>query len=277
MLIICNISLLSAQEAATSFASPVTTEPTFLTSTSTSFAKAPAARKAVATRKSYFRFGERVVALARFSTTDEQPYVLLSLHHNEYNASETARKFVSEQGGTYLEVQNNNERNIEFTLFDKEMTVDPDNIFTPKGRWNDLSANQKKDHIISQQIGEFSKFILNEIPLDKTIISLHNNAADDASIDQYMKGGSQYRNAHSAFRNPEMNANDFVITTDKAVFERLRDRKINVVLQNNMIKDDGSLSFYCAHSRRTYVGIETQTGHALAQESILAAVTEALK
>ncbi|MDB5253332.1 MAG: hypothetical protein JWP27_2501 [Flaviaesturariibacter sp.] len=278
MLIICNISLLSAQETTTAtMASNITTEPTYLTSTSTSFAKAPVARKAVAARKSYFRFGERVVALARFSTTDEQPYVLLSLHHNEYTASEGARKFVSEQGGTYLELQNNNERNIEFTLFDKDMTVDPDNIFTPKGRWNDLSANLKKDHIISQQIAEFSKFILDEIPVDKTIVSLHNNTAGDASIDQYLKGGVLYRAAHAAFRNPDMDASDFIITTDKAIFEALKDKKVNVVLQNNMVKDDGSLSIYCGRSHRAYVSIETQTGHSAAQENLMAAVDEVLK
>ena len=277
LLIIGNFSLLSAQENNSAFASLNSTEPTVLVSTTTSFAKAPLAKNAVATKKSYFRFGEKVVSMAKHATAIDQPFVLVSLHNNEYAASEAAQKFVAEQGGTFLELQNNNERNIEFSLFDKQMIVDPAHIFTPKGRWNDLAANQKKDHVISQQIGALASFIINEIPLQKAIISLHNNIAGGHTIDMYGKNGSLAKNVRSVYQNPEMNSGDFFFTTDKDVFEQLKDRKYSVVLQNFQAKDDGSLTVFCAKTRRTYIGIETQNGHTEAQEKMLNAVAEILK
>lgn len=277
MLIVCNISLLSAQESTAPVYAVNTTEPTVLVSTSTSYAKAPAARKAVATKKSFFRFGERVVALAKHTTVVDQPYVLVSLHNDEYTASEAARKFIQEEGGTYLEVLNNNERNIDFTLFDKEMTVDPNNIFTPKGRWMDLAANRKTDHIISQQISEFANYIIAEIPQNKAIISLHNNTEDAYTIDMYAKGGSLANNARFVYQNTEMDENDFVLTTDKAVFEKLKEKKINVVFQPYNAKDNGSLNIYCAKTKRTYIGIETQVGHSAEQEKIVETVADILK
>ncbi|MCW3073791.1 MAG: hypothetical protein JWP69_860 [Flaviaesturariibacter sp.] len=278
MLIIGNFSLLSAQENTTPvFASYTSTDPTVLVNTSTSFAKAPIAKKAVVTKKSYFRFGEKVVSIAKHTTASDQPYVLISLHNNEYAAAEAAHKFITEQGGEYLELLNNNERNIEFSLFDKEMIVDPNHIFTPKGRWNDLAANQKKDYIISQQIGALASFIIDEIPLQKAIISLHNNVAEAASIELYKKGGALHKTVRFIYHNPEMNPNDYIITTDKEVFEKLKERKVNVVLQNYQSKDDGSLNIFCAKTKRTYIGIETQTGHTTAQENLLNVVTDILK
>ena len=278
MLIVCNISLLSAQESTTpAYASNITTEPTALVSNSTSYAKAPVTRKAVATKKSFFRFGERVVALAKHTTAVDQPYVLLSLHNDEYTASEAARKFITEQGGSYLELLNNNERNIDFSLFDKQMTVDPNNIFTPKGRWSDLAANQKTDHIISQQLNEFAKFIIDEIPVEKAILSLHNNIANANTIDLYTKGTYSGKNAHLVYQNPEMDSNDYIVTTDKAIFEKLKEKKISVVFQPYSAKDNGSLSVFCAKTKRTYIGIETQSGHAIEQEQLIEAVAEILK
>jgi hypothetical protein len=278
LLIIGNFSLLSAQEVTTpAYASLNTTEPTVLVSTTTSFAKAPLAKKTVATKKSYFRFGEKVVALAKHAATSDQPFVLVLLHHNEYTAAEAAHKFITEQGGEYLELLNNNERNIEFSLFNKQMIVDPNHIFTPKGRWNDLAANQKKDHIISQQIGALASFIINEIPVQKAIISLHNNSVNSHTISMYAKGSKLAKNARDLYRNPEMNDADFFLTTDKEVFEKLKDRKYNVVLQAFQSRDDGSLTIFCAKARRTYIGIETQTGRTEAQEKMLNVAAEILK
>jgi hypothetical protein len=275
MLIVCNIALLSAQEnTSPSFASYTTsTDPVSFNGAS----NAPLVRKAVATKKTYFRLGEKVVSLAKLSTADELPFIIVSLHSNEYTATEAARKFITEYGGTYIELLNNNERNIEFSLFEKKMSVDPNKIFTPRGRWNDLAANQKTDHIISQQITEFASFILNEIPVDKTIVSLHNNKEGDYSMNDYIKGGDFFKNARLVYQNPALSVNDFIITTDKVVFEKLKEKKLNVVFQNYQVKDDGSLGVFCAKTKRAYIGIETQIGHFNEQENMLRAVADILK
>jgi hypothetical protein len=260
LLIVCNVSLLSAQEVQPQFASFTTTS-----GTSTHVIK-----------KNYFRLGEKVITLVRHGVTANEPYVVVALHNNEFTASEAAKKFVSDNGGLYLELLNNNERNISFSLFNKEMVIDPNNIFTPKGRWLELSAGQKKDHMISQQITGFANFIIEELPVDKTIISVHNNLEGEYSIARYGKGKDLFRNVKFIYTNPESDPDDFIVTSDKQIFEELKGKKINAVLQSYQSRDDGSLSVFCTKTRRSYVGVETQLGHFAEQERMLNSVAEIL-
>jgi hypothetical protein len=258
LLIICNVSLLSAQEVTATFISSNTTS-------------------VPAIKKNYFRLGEKVVTLVRHGVAVDEPYVVVALHNNEFTAAEAAKKFVANNGGLYLELLNDNQRNISFSLFNKNMIADPNNIFTPKGRWLDLATGQKKDHVISQQLTEFANFIIDELPYDKTIISVHNNVAGDNSILRYTKGNDLYRNVKLIYHDPSRDPDDFIVTTDKEIFEKLKDQKFNVVLLGYQVKDDGSLSVFCTKSHRSYVGVETQLGHFNEQETILNAVAEILK
>lgn len=228
-------------------------------------------------KKSYYRLGEKVLTLVKHGDEETARFVLLSLHHSEYTATQAARQFVLKHGGKYVELDNGYQHNIQFTLFNRQLQVDPDRIFTPMGRWNDLAANRKTDHIISQQIAGLAQFILEEIPHDKTIVSVHNNGEGDYTIDHYAKGQPLAKHARMVHRNQDMNANDFFLTTDKDIFAALKEKNFNVVLQTYQLKDDGSLSIYCARTRRVYVGIETQLGHFNEQEKMIAAIAEILK
>jgi hypothetical protein len=263
LLIVCNVSLLSAQEVQPTFASYTTTG----SATST---------KVPVIKKNYFRLGEKVLTLVRHGITTDEPYVVVALHSNEFTASEAAKKFVADNGGLYLELLNDNQKNIAFSLFNKNVVIDPNNIFTPKGRWLELSAGQKKDHIISQQITGFANFIIEELPTDKTIISVHNNVEGEFSITRYQKGKDLQRNVKLIYTNPESDPDDFILTTDKMIFDELKERKINVVLQSYQSRDDGSLSVFCTKTRRSYVGVETQLGHFNEQQRMLNAIAEIL-
>jgi hypothetical protein len=256
LLIVCNVSLLSAQEVQPTFASYTTSVPVI--------------------KKNYFRLGEKVITLVRHGVTTNEPYVVVALHNNEFTAAEAAKKFVADNGGLYLELLNDNQKNISFSLFNKDMVIDPNNIFTPKGRWLELSAGQKKDHIISQQITGFANFIIEELPVDKTIISVHNNIEGEYSITRYQKGKDLFRNVKFLYANPEADPDDFIVTSDKKIFDELKDRKINVVLQSYQSRVDGSLSVFCTKTHRSYVGVETQLGHFTEQERMLNAVAEIL-
>jgi hypothetical protein len=259
LLIVCNVTLLSAQEVKPQFAS-----------LTTSVTSVPVIKK------NYFRLGEKVLTLVRHGITTTEPYVVVALHNNEFTASEAAKKFVGENGGLYLELLNDNQKTISFSLFNKDLEIDPNNIFTPKGRWLELSAGQKKDHMISQQITGFANFIIEEFPSDKTIISVHNNVEGEFSIARFQKGKDLFRNVRLIYTNPDADPDDFILTTDKNIFDELKDRKINVVLQSYQSRDDGSLSVFCTKTRRSYVGVETQLGHFAEQERMLNAVAEIL-
>jgi hypothetical protein len=258
LLIICNVSLLSAQDVI----------PSFVSNTTTSFSTI---------KKNYFRLGEKVVTIVRHGIPVDEPYVVVALHNNEFTAAEAAKKFVANNGGLYVELLNDNQRNISFSLFNKDMVVDPNKIFTPKGRWQNLAPGQKKDHIIGQQLTEFANFIIEELPEDKTVISVHNNIDGENSIQRYTKGQDLARNVKMIFINPAMDPDDFIVTTNKEIFEKLKSHGYNVVLQGYQAKDDGSLSVYCTKMHKSYVGVETQLGHFNEQENILNTVAEILK
>ena len=124
----------------------------------------------------------------------------------------------------------------------------------------------------------FAQFILNAIPFRKTIVALHNNTDKEYDLKDYQRGGEYHRETKAVHYNPDMDLDDFFITTDELVYNRLKEHNYNVVLQNNSkVKDDGSLSVYCARVNRKYVNIETQFGHTGVQQEMLDILEKVLK
>jgi hypothetical protein len=230
------------------------------------------------TERNYFRLGDRVLALAKHGYEDNKPFVLLSLHNNEQTAIQTGLEYVSENGGTLYELVNNQQRNISFVLMDQRYLFDPNRIFTYKGREANLKMFRSWDKRTHDEVLKFAQFILSEIPFRKTIVALHNNTNEEYDITDYKRGGRYYRDAKAVHTNPDMDLDDFFLTTDAATYKRLKELNYNVVLQNNAkVKDDGSLSVYCARVNRKYVNIETQFGHAGVQQEMLDVLEKVLK
>jgi hypothetical protein len=75
-----------------------------------------------------------------------------------------------------------------------------------------------------------------------------------------------------------MDADDFVYTTEEKIFDYLKEKKINVVLQDNIhCVDDGSLSVYCGKHHIPYINIESQEGHRRPQLEIIDALNEMIQ
>jgi hypothetical protein len=277
MLLLCNLSMLSAQEASSPIAIHKTTNPEYFSGPSAASAAPAAKRLSLQQRKMYYRLGERLITINKQVTDDALPYMFVSLHNNESNVADAARRFVFTQGGSLLEVLNDNQRNIDFTLFEKEVSVDPNNIFTPRGRNQDLSANKKTDMIIAHQLDGFAQFILGELPHDKVIVSVHSNANGDYTINDYGKNGDKERDAWMMHRNPALDENNFFVTTSRDLFNLLKERNVNVVLQSIRSKDDGSLGVFCGRTHRDYIGIETRMGDDQEQAKMVQLVHEILK
>jgi hypothetical protein len=71
-----------------------------------------------------------------------------------------------------------------------------------------------------------------------------------------------------------MDADDFVLTTDEKIFNHLKSKNINAVLQSHKVTtDDGSLSIYCSKKKIPYINIEAQHGHTAEQLRMLNALT----
>ncbi len=69
-----------------------------------------------------------------------------------------------------------------------------------------------------------------------------------------------------------MNAHDFILTTEKAFFNYLKQKKLNVVLQHPRPYDDGSLSVYAGKKKIRYINVEALHGHLDEQVRMLEAL-----
>jgi hypothetical protein len=93
------------------------------------------------------------------------------------------------------------------------------------------------------------------------VIALHNNTEDYFSAIEYTPGGVRAADARKVFINNEQDADDFFLTTDHSLYEKLADEGFNTILQDNSrCKEDGSLSVYCGKKVIRYVNCETEHG-----------------
>jgi len=223
----------------------------------------------------FFKLGDKLLSVARHGDEKEAPFILISLHSNETTAINTARSFIEKEGGLFLELLNYDQRLVVFNEAEGKFSFDPNRIFTPAGRIANLKLNKSYNKKVEQQVQQFARFVLAEIPGIKTIIAVHNNTDGNYTINDYKKGNKLERDALLVYQNPALDEDDFFLTTNLSLFKSLKAEKFNVILQDKgKAKDDGSLSIYCARSNRPYVNVETEHGHLEQQQKMLSVLNE---
>jgi hypothetical protein len=197
------------------------------------------------------------------------------LHDNEKTAVETAVQTISSYGGSFITIENEGRRNISFTLKGRKYSFDPNRIFTSEGRKQTLGSLGNYSQAAENELQDFARAILELVPAHAVIIAIHNNTNHRFSITDY--NNERKTDALSIHINNEMDEDDFIITTDKKIYEKLVERNINAVLQDNeRVKDDGSLSVYFGKEGRIYINIEAEHGHTREQTRMIYAVLEVL-
>ena len=94
------------------------------------------------------------------------------------------------------------------------------------------------------------------------MIALHNSSEGQYSALSYEKGAIYASDAADVFIADGTDPDDFFFVTETAVFDAIRGRGYNVVLQDNRrVSDDGSLSVYCGRAGVRYINVEAQHGH----------------
>jgi len=223
----------------------------------------------------FFKLGDKLLSIARHGDEKKESYVLISLHSNETTAIDVAKTFIEKEGGLFLELLNYDQRLIEFKETGVKFIFDPNRIFTPAGRTANLKLNKSYNKIVERQVQQFARFVLAEIPRNKTIIAVHNNTEGNYTINDYKKGNKLEKDAELIYQNPELDEDDFFLTTSLSLFKSLKSKNFNVVLQHkSKAKDDGSLSIYCAGINRSYVNVETEHGHSDEQQKMLAVLKD---
>lgn len=226
--------------------------------------------------KSFFRFGDVLLTLEKYTNGTDRPYVLVSLHSNEAGSIATARSFALAHGTEFFRLQYADRRNVEANLMDRKVVFDPARIFTSWGRRLILKKNNCWDKMVNNRVQQLAHFVTAEVVREKTVVAVHNTEGD--GLLDFQKGGKLEKATRSVFRNPALDPHDYILTTDEALYAQLKARQLNVVLQNNArTKDDGSLRVYCVKAKTPYVHIETLAGHRAEQERMLEAVDAILQ
>jgi len=204
--------------------------------------------------------------------------VFVNLHENEQTSVNAAKKFLMKEGGIMIRLQQSGNRNIGFRFNNKNYVFDPNRIFTAAGRKDNLNKLSFYDNKADSMLQAFANEILQPLSQYKLIVALHNNTNNNFSINSFKKGGKEAKNAKKVYTNAAMDADDFVLTTEAAVYNFLKQQQINVVLQNNeACDDDGSLSVYCGRNNIPYINIEAEIGHEAVQEKIISLLAPLFK
>lgn len=230
------------------------------------------------TTSSYYKVGSlklQVVSQCFQPCADKISF--LNVHENESTSVKAAEDFLQSFGGTLTRLKHNGERLIAFKLADQSYNFDPNRIFTPKG----LKATVKGSRNLAaagNTVKGLSRHLLEKYVDGKSlVVALHNNTDNNYSIKTYLPGGDEAGNAAEVYISKDMDPDDFFVTTERDVFKKIKERNMNVVLQDNRrAKDDGSLSVYAAKKNIPYINVEAQEGHRKEQLQMMEAITDIL-
>jgi hypothetical protein len=194
-------------------------------------------------------------------------FAFVHLHANEITALNTVTTFLQENKGSFVYLQHGGGRNVNFRFQDTLFEFDPNRMFTGNGRKNFIHPySEAADSVVERLAAD----VLLQLEPFTAIIAVHNNTSSNYSIKSYCEGGIYEKEASKVCISRNMDEDDFIFTTDDAVFRRCKKEKINVVLQDNEhCTDDGSLSVYYANKHISYINIEAENEHMMEQMTLL--------
>jgi hypothetical protein len=195
------------------------------------------------------------------------------LHADEQTAKNAAIQVLERQGGILVSLANGNQRNVQFSKSSMTYMVDPNRIFHNEGILHTLTLLSHFDSTVLPDISAFAETITSLVSSAAPVIAMHNNTDGRYNIMDYATG-TLIDEAADVFVNMQEDADDFIITTDPAIFHLFKQKGINAVLQKYPpVKQDGSLSVYYGMLKRSYTNIEVEHGKLKTQVKMLKLLT----
>jgi hypothetical protein len=210
----------------------------------------------------FYRLGEKEISLRIQQYGNRNDIVFINLHDDESTSVYAAQNILETEGGMLIEVENDQQRLIRFMLGKYKFAVDPNRIFSRAGINKSLTEQGRNSLRAAAEVEKLGQRILQLIPEDVScVIALHNNTPDFFSATDYYPGNKYTKEASKVYLNPKEDADDFFLTTDNTLYEKLANKGFNTILQNNKnCTEDGSLSVYCGKRNIRYVNCETEHG-----------------
>jgi hypothetical protein len=218
----------------------------------------------------------------RTSCAGELPGIqFIHVHENEQTAVQVAYQMLEKYGrGCFVTWQSRGDRYINFKLDNSIYKFDPNRIYTARGRKETLTANGEYSEEADSIVENIAKtFLAGYIDDKHLIVALHNNTDDGGlTINSFKKGGDYARDAKKVHINKKRDKDDFFLTTDLLIYNFIKSRGFNILLQNNdQVTDDGSLSVYAASKKIPYLNIEAQHDHLKQQLEMMDVVQEMIQ
>lgn len=221
----------------------------------------------------HYILGSTQVAVQVSTFGDRKNIVMLNVHDDEITSVEAARNVLENTGGILVNINNNYERLMSFTLHGKTWVFDPNRIFTRNGIVNNLAKLNNACALPAvKAIEGFARFLLSKIPRTSTLIALHNNDHRNFSIGSYLDDAKYKKNVQAIHSNDNHDEDNFFLTTDRKLYQTLRVSGFNVILQHKKADDDGSLSVYFGRRNKSYVNVEAEIGKVKEQEYMIGRV-----
>jgi hypothetical protein len=217
-----------------------------------------------------YEMGDTTVTFVVENSLSNKDILFINVHENEATSIEALNQFDVKNEYKFFWLNHNATRRIFYNHKAELFSVDPNRIFSHEGivatlAYDSIFDNRKAEKMAKALAHEILKFVHDA----KWIISLHNNTPDNYSIKSYLPGGDEAPNTKDVFINDSMDADDFIYTTNQFLFDELKKKNINAILQDNVnCINDGSLSVYCGMKGIPYANVEAEDGH-LAEQIVL--------
>ena len=230
------------------------------------------ARAAPAESAHALTLGERHVRL--LAHRSQAPGLLyVNVHENETTSIEAARRTVERRGGQLYWLGADGRRVISFRLRDRTYRFDPNRMFSHAGVEKSLRLYGASSPEAIAEIRRFASAWIDRVALltRALVVAVHNSTRGGFSVSSYQAGGSEEHEASAVSIGRPRDPDDFFLVTDSPLYEHLRARGHNVVLQAPRgLRDNGSLSVWATANGVHYVNVEAQFGHLEQQVAMLA-------
>ena len=225
-----------------------------------------------------YQLAENIVPIKIQQYGESTDMVFINLHDDELTSVDAAKKILEQYGGMLIEIENNSQRNIRFKLGRQFYNVDPNRMFSKEGIKKSLEQLGITSLKAINEVEKLGQRIVQLIPeKPKCVIALHNNTSDLFSVIEYAPGKKRAVDSKKVYINTEQDADDFFLTTDEHLYEKLADSGFNTILQDNKhCTNDGSLSVYCGKKNIRYVNCETEHGKTQQYYDMMKALVAAL-
>ena len=201
--------------------------------------------------------------------------VLINLHDDENTGVEAAQQLLRQNGGRLIQLRHDGTRLISFQLEGTTYTFDPNRMFTDLGARLTLEKYGPYSEKALMAVRTFSNEVLDICDFDhlSLVVTLHNNSDQGYSLESYAPGAIYESDAREIHHESGTDVDDFFFVTDAELFESLRKKRLNVVLQDNdNVTDDGSLSVLAGKRGIPYINAEAQEGHLQQQLKMLRSI-----